>query len=338
VQTGTGRPLRAHIDAAASLANQEGARLYREKNFTEALKKYAEAARISPAFLAPRLNRACAFSRLSRFEEAATEAADLVATAYVPWHRDVLEATDLAPLATRPEMFRVKKAAREAAFRWGAEVSAGVLLVVRQDQPLATQGDGVFIHGPQQEIFSWNPRNGGYHQVTAEDGRVLAFVRSPDAKNVLYLRANKLVRTAGKASAFRGLSARTLVLSSMTLGAPVDLPGDLEAVHLFFDVRGRPGLSLTPPGGPVRHARLAGARLEPGPPPEKGPRLALTRLDLRGTPGGFSASRDRACSFELREFRARAGIPQIQVRPQGPAFVLDTPHGAALFALPVAAP
>ena len=48
--------------------------------------------------------------------------------------------------------------------------------------------------GLEQEILAWLPASGSYRQVTAEEGRVLGFVQSPDRRTIVYVRAGRLVR------------------------------------------------------------------------------------------------------------------------------------------------
>ena len=72
--------------------------LPRTGNGRKRASKYRAAEAADPEFLAPRLNVACSFVRQERFAEATAEVEALLARAYVPWAREVLEAADLGAL------------------------------------------------------------------------------------------------------------------------------------------------------------------------------------------------------------------------------------------------
>jgi len=54
---------------------------------------------------------------------------------------------------------------------------------------------------------------------------VLALVKSPDGRRIVFMRAGRLVRMPGQPDLLRGLSVRQLDLPSMTMGPVIDLPG-----------------------------------------------------------------------------------------------------------------
>src|SRR6185503_20995344 len=88
---GTADPFKAPEPKATEL-NAAAKLLYRQGKWEEARTQYRAALTADAAFLAPRLNIACAFVRQERFAEATAEVRDLVERAYVPWAREVLEA------------------------------------------------------------------------------------------------------------------------------------------------------------------------------------------------------------------------------------------------------
>ena len=103
----------------ATELNSAGKNFYRDGKWEEARIEYRAAETADPAFLAPRLNVACSFVRQERFAEATAEVEALLAAAYVPWAREVLEAADLGALKPRPEMARIRRAMIAAAAAWG---------------------------------------------------------------------------------------------------------------------------------------------------------------------------------------------------------------------------
>src|SRR5262245_55504938 len=125
---GSGDPFRAP-DPKATELNSAGKSYYREGKWEEARVVYRAAEAADPAFLAPRLNVACSFVRQERFAEATTEVEALLARAYVPWAREVLEAADLGALKPRPEMARIRNAMAAAATAWGAGLDSAVRFV-----------------------------------------------------------------------------------------------------------------------------------------------------------------------------------------------------------------
>ncbi len=330
-------PFRRPVAAAFEL-NRKGREAYRERRWQEARDRYRAALEADPSFLAPRLNIACAFAQEERFAEAAAEAAELARAAFVPWALAIREAADLAPLQARPERRPLEQALGAAGRTWGAGLAEAVLFLARRAPPVLLPASGVLYLGLEQEILAWLPASGTYRQVTAEEGRVLGFVQSPDRRTVVYLRAGRLVREPGRSPRLRALSVRSLDLPSMTLGPEVAIPGDVEelrltpapggrAVHLSVDRSGETssllfdGRSLTPVGPLRQPAARAGA-----------PSLRLTGEGVSSPARLVSPG---PCRFEARDLRPPGALPAVQIQaPTGRRFSLEAPHGAGLRGLP----
>jgi hypothetical protein len=323
---------RAPAAAVVSL-NGEGKALYRQGRWDEARSKYRAALAADPDLQGAALNVACSYARQERFAEAAREASSLVERAFVPWGREVLEATDLAALHVRPEMAGVRAALARGAAAWGASVLPGLLFVARTREPVKLKGQGVLVLGVNQEIFAWLPQTGRYRQVTSDDGRVLAFVRSADGRTVTYLRAGKLVRD-GATSLLRGLSLRRLDLPSMTLDASVPLPGDLATVELWPASAGAAELRVRDASGERHVFRFAGQALQPA---SLSPAAqATTPVTLTGQ--GLDTHLELTGPADCR-YRARDAAGKIDIAPaRGKRFTLDTALGAGLFGLPFPRP
>jgi len=224
-----------HVPApAATQLNAEGKTLYRQGKWDDARAKYRAAEAADAEFLAPRLNVACSFVRQERFPEATAEVKTLLARAYVPWAREVLEAADLGALKVNAVMPQVRAAMTEAAAAWGAGLDDAVLFVGRARTPLRIpeQGDGVFILNPHQEVYAFIPETGRFRQLTAEDGRVLAFVRSKDRRRIVYATADKLVRGPRASVGLRGVSLHELTLATMTAAPPIAIEGDVRRLEM----------------------------------------------------------------------------------------------------------
>lgn len=309
--------------------NNQGKKLYRQGRWDDARQRYRAALEADPAWPAPALNVACSLARQERFAEAAAEAAALVRRSFVPWGREVREAADLAPLQIRPERATVEQALAEAGSAWGRGLIEALLFVARTRPPVRLTGDGVLVLGLNQEIFAWLPVTGQYRQVTAEDGRVLAFVRSPDGRKIAYVRAGKLVRpssASGRAS-LRGLSLRVLDLTSMTSTPPVPVDGDLTSLELWFANSSAAELRIEDASG-IRLVRFDGA-LAPMPalsPASKAVRPVV--LTAAGVTGGGLVTGPSACPFHAANQAAR-----IRITSGRKTRLLDAPFGAGLFGM-----
>jgi hypothetical protein len=222
-------------DPKATELNSAGKSYYRDGKWEEARIEYRAAETADPTFLAPRLNIACSFVRQERFAEATAEVEALLARAYVPWAREILEAFDLGALKPRPEMARIRRAMTTAAAAWGAELDDAVLFVGRARAPLKipATGPGFFILNPHQEVYAFLPTTGRFRQLTSEDGRVLALLRTPDRRRVVYVTAEKLIRGAKDDDlALRGVAIGELTLATMTAEPAIRVAGDVRRLEL----------------------------------------------------------------------------------------------------------
>ena len=231
-------PFRAPAPEATAL-NAAALTLYRQGHWDEARAKYRAAEQADGEFLAPALNVACSFVRQERFGEATAEVIRLLDRAYIPWSREVLTAADLGALKAQPQMADVKRAMAEDARRWGAGLENDLFFVARQREPLklppaaadATE-PVVLVLGLHQEVFAWSPQTDRYRQLTAEDGRVVATVASPEHRHLLYVTAEKLVRNPKGPPALRGVVMHVLTLPLMTVGKPIPIAGDVTRLVL----------------------------------------------------------------------------------------------------------
>jgi len=231
-------PFRAPAPEATAL-NAAALTLYRQGHWDEARAKYRAAEQADGEFLAPALNVACSFVRQERFDEATAEVLRLLDRAYIPWSREVLTAADLGALKAQPQMADVKRAMAEDARRWGAGLENDLFFVARQREPLklppaaadATE-PVVLVLGLHQEVFAWSPQTDRYRQLTAEDGRVVATVASPERRHLLYVTAEKLVRNPKGPPALRGVVMHVLTLPLMTVGKPIPIAGDVTRLVL----------------------------------------------------------------------------------------------------------
>jgi hypothetical protein len=315
----------------AQVLNAEGKQLYRQRRWQEAGAKYRAAGQADPAFLAPALNAACALARQERFADAAAEAEALVRRGYVPWGREVLEAADLAPLHVRAEMIALRAALAESAAAWGASLREALFFVARTRPPVALAGQGVLVLALGQEIFAWLPRTGRYRQVTAEDGRVLAFARSDDGRSVLYVRAGKLVRAPGAPPALRGLSLRRLEVPTMSLDPAIPLSDDVASLELRLPPGSAPEVRLSTAGHGLRVFRLQGNALMavPTAPPPPRPMVALS---AEGVSAATRTLDVPGC--HLRAADDRTGpVARVRISARGTTLELDARHGAGLSGL-----
>lgn len=314
---------------------------YRARRFDEAETAYRAAIAADLDFLGPRLNLATAACLRGRFSEAVEEASALVQIAYVPWARAVLEAADLASLRTRPEWGTLREHIREAGLRWGQALEGALFFVARTADPVRVGGVGQLVLDPKQEVFAWQPRTGRFLQVTAEDGRVLAALPSPDGRRVLYVRGEKLIRDepAGPAH-FRGLVVRVLDLRTMTIALSAEVPGDTLRVDL--DWSPGPAAIAIPRADSVGPSRLeaprlilVGSKFVPAGELARRGRASRPHVALTGegpVAGPTARSLIGACALAIGEAGGKLFIKRGQRRIRG----LAIEHGAGLFGLPFA--
>jgi hypothetical protein len=319
--------------AAARDLNRAGKELYRERRFEEARAKYRAAMDADPVFVDPVLNVACSYARQERFGEAAREASALVERAFVPWGREVLEATDLATLHVRAEWERVRSALAASASAWGRSARDGLLFVGRTQPAVDLRRMGVLVIQPYQEIFAWLPETGAYRQITAENGRVLAFVRSLDGRTIAYITGGKLVRKPGVPPRLRRLAVRTLDLGTMTLSDPVTLKHDLTRLELRFQ-GAWVTLSAVEPDGEKIEYRFDGQDLKPLPAVLRaGPGVSVV-LTGQGVATAAHVAGPRRCRFSAFDQHPPDKPPQVLVRSSAGTMHLQAPYGAGLFGLP----
>jgi hypothetical protein len=312
--------------------NSEGKQLYRQERWSEAREKYRAALAADADFLGAQLNVACSLSRQGRYAEAADEAATLIRRAFVPWNREVLEAADLGILQDLAVYAKVQTARSEAAVAWGKRVRDGILFVARTKPPLRVEGQGVLVLGLNQELFAWIPETGRYLQVTAEDGRVLAYAVSSDGRRIAYLLAGKLVRLPEQAALLRGLAVRVLDIPSMALGKAVPIPGDVKQVQLWFSAV--PSVQVTDAASNTSTLTLVDERLESAASAVRwrGESVVVTGTGVE--PGKRRIARAH-CGFALAMQKDAAGLWRVLAsRPGSKPFNLDTRYGAGLAGLP----
>jgi hypothetical protein len=317
-------PKAAELNAAAKIP-------YRQGKWDEARARYRAAEAADPEFLAPRLNVACSFVRQERFSEATAEIVALLDSAYVPWAREILEAADLGALKVRPEMKEVERAMARAAAAWGAALGDSLLFIARQRRPLRVpEGPGIFLLNPDQEIWAYAARTRRYQQVTAEDGHVVAMAPSADGARVVYVTAEKLVRSAKPDDvALRGVAVHVLTLATMSLTAPAPVAGDVRRLAIYApqivaigDARHEQRFLVTPAG------TLAPANLTS--------RLGAPLVTLTGR--GVAPARERRFGGGdvARQTFNEGAAPAIAAGPVGGKLVpLKAGEGAGLGGLPI---
>ena len=312
--------------------NQKGRDLYRSRRWEDARGRYREALAIDPTFLGPRLNIACAYTQEGRFAEAVQEGTALLEQAYVPGAQMIREAADLAPLRSRREMTVLDAAIARAGERWGHALAESVFFIARSGAPVRLPGEGVLYLGLNQEIYAWLPATGAYRRVTAEEGRVLAFVRSRDGRHVAYLRAGKLVRRR-EGDVLRGLTVRRLDLASMSLSPPVPIEGDAERVELSFPKAGSEPQILLKQGGNPSAFLFVGDALQPigrAQPPDRAP-IAVTP---EGVLARIAVTTTVPCALSAHD-STTANRRTIEIRRRGgKSILLPGPWGAGLSGLP----
>jgi hypothetical protein len=340
---GPGQAQVAHLPPQEAMdINREGKILYRDGRFAEARAKYELARKVDSDFLAPWLNLACAYAREDHFAEATEQAVALIRRAYVPGAREVMEAADLGALQIRaPLLAKLRSALAEASTEWGKAAQGGLLFVARTQPPVKLEGQGVLVLGMNQEIYTWLPRSGRYLPMTAEDGRVLALVESPDGRRIVFVRAGRLVRTTGQPDLLRGLGVRQLDLGSMALGPVVEVPGDVRQLTMWFSGGGGVEMEVAGLGAGLGKFRFDGQTLEPAGAfrGRFSPGLHRVSLSAAGVAQTSRVVTDSACGFSAHDETDTQGMPRIRISARkGKGFFLDARYGAGLDGLPFPGP
>jgi hypothetical protein len=332
-------PFRAPAPEATAL-NAAALTLYRQGHWDEARAKYRAAEQADRDFLAPALNVACSFVRQERFGEATAEVLRLLGRAYVPWSREVLTAADLGALKVQPQMADVKRAMAEDARRWGAGLDNDLLFIARLREPLklppATDADGpvVLVLGLHQEVFAWSPVTDRYRQLTAEDGHVVAKVSSSDRRHLMYVTAEKLVRSPKGPATLRGVVLHVLMLPLMTVGKPIPIAGDVS----------RLGIAPAPSGFSVE---IAGDRINgtfaqasdggpmvPARPPDERHRKERVVLTAAGVAAGAPRALAAGEGCHLTARPSKSSEKSMDKSGQGPATIEILPAGRRAAAPP----
>jgi len=333
--TGPGQTQVPHLPPQQAMdLNREGKLLYRDGHFAEARAKYEASKKADPDFLAPWLNLACAHAREDRFAEATEQAVALIRHAYVPGAREVMQAADLGALQIRPQtLAELQSAQAEAALEWAKAVQGAFFFVARTQPPVRLPGQGVLVLGVNQEIYAWLPGSGRYLPLTAEDGRVLAFVQSSDGRHIVFARAGRLVRMPGQPDLLRGLGLRQLDLATMALGPVLDLPGDVRELTMWDSGRGVE-IGVAGQSGGWEKFRFDGAALVPAGATRVRPSRGVA-LTAAGVTSSKRAVADAACGFSARDEVDAQGLPRVRIlAPKRKDFFLDARFGAGLNGLP----
>jgi hypothetical protein len=317
-------PKAAELNAAAKIP-------YRLGKWDEARAQYRAAEAADPEFLAPRLNVACSFVRQERFAEATAEVIALLDRAYVPWAREILDATDLGALKVRPEMKEIERAMAASAAKWGTGLRDSLLFVARQSPPLRVpDGPGVFLLNPHQEIWAYAARTRRYQQVTAEDGHVVAMAPSSDGARIVYVTADKLVRGAKPDDlVLRGVAVRVLTLATMSLTPRAPVADDVRRLAIYAseiiavgDVRREQRLRVTP-NGTLTPINLTG-------------RLGAPLVTLTSRGAAPEHERRFGPGFVARQAFNEGAPPTIAAGPvDGKLVPLKAGEGAGLSGLPI---
>jgi len=197
---------------------------------------------------------------------------------------------------------------------------------------LSVAGQGVLVLGLNQELFAWIPETGRYVQVTAEDGRVLAYAVSADGRRIAYLLAGKLVRSPDQAVLLRGLSLRMLDVPTMALGKAVPISGDVKKVQLWFSAA--PALQVTDAASHTSTLALVDDRLESAALATRWRGESVVVSGAGVEPGKRRIARTK-CGFELAMQKDAAGLWHVLASPPGSKpFNLDARYGAGLAGLP----
>lgn len=307
---------------------------FKARDYAQARKLYEASFAENPGFLSPLYGLVSVAVRQDDLAKATSHMARLLRLGFVPWHRESTTDIDLARLWASGDQTVLSANTTAAAAAWGAKVLPGVLLLSRLSAPLQlAPEDGPLLLRPAQEVVSWNPLTGRYHQVTSEGGRVIGFLRAPGGGDLVYVTAEKVRREQGRLVAFEGVAVHWLRLRDMRLVSSRLGASDSRwiKVALSFAKAGPRAFGW---GGAGGHAAVELTREAWQPLPW--PRTPVGEVTL--TPGAADVARRRetsVCKFDLRSTQVQ-GVPTVKALPaHGTPAALPTKYGLGLATLPL---
>lgn len=307
---------------------------FRSRDYAQARTLYAASMAAYPGFLSPLYGLVSVAVRQDNLRQAAADIVRLFRLGFVPWHQEATTDVDLARLWAGTSNPHLNAEVQAAAAVWGETLKPGVFLLSRLSPPVQlAPEDGPLLLRPGQEVVSWNPRTGRYHQVTSEGGRVMAFLRAPSGEELLYVTAQKVRRQRGQLVAFQTvgvhwLRLRDMRLVSKRLGGP---DAAWAKVALSFTKTGPQILGWDATGGGTALAVAAESwQSRPWPSKPTGGVVLTTRYTV--PPARLEPT---ACGLRLQPITT-AGVPTVKVgTKRGVAGALTSRYGLGLATLPL---
>lgn len=242
------------------LANESAAALNRgwaglkAKKYDDAAAAFVEVATQLPDYLNARYQAARAYVLAGKMAEARGQLEELLRRNYVGYVDRVGKHKDFAALRSSPEWAAYSDAERRVRADYAAGLDQTLVVVARS----GTVDPWTFAAGKtagqqeakldwKQEVYAFDATAALFRALTATEGHVLAAMRSPDGKRLIYVTAERLARSdkdAAEPADARGKSwfvepqVAILDLTTLETAGPIKLPGGYADLTLGFGASG----------------------------------------------------------------------------------------------------
>jgi hypothetical protein len=216
---------------AAQRENQAGYELVRRREFAAARERFIHALAIAPELDAARWSLASSWAAEGAWDAALAELATLLAHNFPRFARQVTTDPDWAPIHLVPDAkSRLGQALELARARYTEGLGRSLVFIARFRAATKSKNGEQIRWFRHQEAFAYDRVARRVRQLTATDGRVLAFARAPSHRTIVYV-----VCDQERAGMLVGPTVRVLDLTSLG-ETPLD-PGPVTT-SLAFGYRG----------------------------------------------------------------------------------------------------
>ena len=243
-----------HLTSEASAPFNRGWAALKTKKYDDAAAAFSEVATQLPDYLNARYQAARALVLAGKMPEARVQLEELLRRSYVAYADRASKQKELAPFRASPEWTAYQQGEARARTDYAEGLGTGLILVARSGavDPLTfaagkTAGQQEAKLDWKQEVYHYDVAAARFRPLTASDGHVLAALRSPDGKRLVFVTADRLARLEKEAADPRAKvwfvepQFYFLDLSNLDLAGPIKLVGGYEELTLGF---GKSGTAL----------------------------------------------------------------------------------------------
>lgn len=246
-----------HLSNEAAAALNRGWAALKTKKYEDAATAFLEVTGQLPDYQNARYQAARALVLAGKMPEARAQFEELLRRNYPAYVDRASKQKDLAPFRASPEWPAYQQAEKSIRSDYADGLMRGLVLVARSgavDAPTFAAGKTA---GQQEAKLDWKQEayhvdvgSGRFRALTASDGRLLAALRSPDGKRLVYVTAERIGRPEkdaadpSKAKTYFVEPQLAFVdLATLDVAGPIKLGGGYEELTIGFGKSGTPLLS-----------------------------------------------------------------------------------------------